>query len=219
METEIKTAETTEPPQPLMTLYETQGIFVDALLTDQADNLVFTSLWGRDTSIRELQSRITLGKADGGLTTFNVVEKLTRSQAELQNRKYLKHFVRIGDADALEQYTGRVRTDILGEMIHVFLFQRDILKPDLANYRATLIGPDISLERNGLTVWSLIRSICPVPLLDHWADGLLPFLSTSGMIQSLSGINQSGLQIALDEERVALFVKQACQDGKLTLAT
>jgi hypothetical protein len=31
------------------------GAFVDCILTDEADNLVFGSFWGRDTAIREFQ--------------------------------------------------------------------------------------------------------------------------------------------------------------------
>jgi hypothetical protein len=219
MLTEINTSTAGQPSKPMMTMYEAHGIFVDALLADQANNLVFVSLWGRDTSVREMQSRITLGSAEGGLTVFNVIEKLPETQALIEGRSQRKHFVRIGDANALEQHTGRVQTDILGELVHWFLFQRTILKPDLANHRATLIGHDLRFAKDDRLIWSLIRSICPVPLLDHWAADLMPVFRGSGMIDTFSGINQVGVQIALDEERVANYVKQACQEGRLSLGT
>jgi len=58
--------------EAFMEIREVQGIYVDAVLTDEADNLIFISLWGRDTSIRELQARITLGDTDSGLTGLNI---------------------------------------------------------------------------------------------------------------------------------------------------
>ncbi|MBC8209447.1 MAG: hypothetical protein H8E21_00160, partial [Gammaproteobacteria bacterium] len=51
---------------------EVHGVFVDAILTDEASNLVFGSFWGRDTAIRELQGRLTLAQSAGGLSAFTV---------------------------------------------------------------------------------------------------------------------------------------------------
>ena len=37
----------------LMEIDEAPDLFADALLVDPADNLLFLSLWGRDTSLQE----------------------------------------------------------------------------------------------------------------------------------------------------------------------
>lgn len=91
-----------------MTIPEIHGVFVDSILTDETDNLVFGSFWGRDTAIREFQGRLTLGLSENGMTSFNV-------QGDDFQNKLLKVFTRIGNIESLEQMTGRLRTDILGD--------------------------------------------------------------------------------------------------------
>lgn len=192
---------------PLMTIAEIQGVFSDAILTDEADNLVFGSFWGRDTTIRELQGRLTLGQSEGGMTTFNVLGQDQRGQKK-------KVFTRIGNVEVLEQMTGRVQTDILGEMVHYWLYQRDIIKPDLANFRATLISHN---EASPEQLWDAIKTVCPIPLLDHWGKFLIPIMKKAGMIKALQGIYQHGTQINIDEDRLLVIVKQACLEGYLTV--
>jgi len=188
-------------PDAFMIMQELQGGFVDAVLTDDADNLVFCSFWGHDTSIRELQGRFTLGTSEGGLTTFNL------SSADR------KVYVRIANVDTLEQISGRVQTGILGELVHYWLYHRNIIKPDLANHRAMLITQDDESP----DVWSVIKHICPVPLLDHWKDILMPQMKDHAMIKSLQGINQWGTQIAIDEAIMTDLVKAGCRNGMLTV--
>ena len=188
--------------QSFMNMNEVFGIFVDSVLTDESDNLIFISLWGRDTAIRELQGRLTLGASESGLTAFNLRNDDT------------KVFVKIGNIQAMEQMAGRVQTDILGELVHCFIFHKEIMKPDLANHRAVLIAQEGEPDY----LWNAVKHTCPVPLLDHWETVLLPILRDTGMIKNLSGINQSGTQINIDEERIALLVKQECMNGRLTVA-
>ena len=188
--------------RPFMNMREVFGVFVDAVLTDESDNLIFISLWGRDTAIRELQGRLTLGTSENGLTSFNLRNDET------------KVFVKIGNSQAIEQMTGRVQTDILGELVHCFIFHKEIMKPDLANHRVILI----TQEGEPDFLWNAVKQTCPVPLLDHWKSVLLPILKRTGMIKKLSGIYQSGTQINIDEERITFLVKQACMDGLLTVA-
>ena len=187
--------------QSFLNMDEVFGIFVDSVLTDEADNLIFISLWGRDTAIRELQGRLTLSSAESGLTSFNLRNETS------------KVFVKISNINAMDQMTGRVHTDILGELVHCFIFHKDIMKPDLANHRAILISQEGEPEY----LWNAVKYTCPVPLLDHWEQALLPILKHTGMIKKLSGVNQSGTQINIDEERMALLVKQECIDGRLTV--
>ncbi len=193
---------------PFMTIPEIHGIFVDDFLVDEADNLIFGSFWGRDTSIREFQGRLTLGHSEGGLTTFNIIRT-----DDVPDKK-AKSFIRVGSTDTLEQMTGRIQTRILGELVHCWLYQREIVKPDLANHRATLI----SRHEEPDNLWGVIKAICPIPLLDHWADSVIPELYSAGMIKTLNGINQVGLKIAIDEDEMALLIKNRCIDGSLTVA-
>ncbi len=188
-------------PTAFMAIEEIHGVFVDAVLTDEADNLVFISLWGHDTAIREMQGRLTLGVSEGGVSTFHVVSEDHRI------------FVRIGNIERIQQMTGRVHTDILGELVHLWLYHQEIVKPDLANHRALLISKD-GVPGN---LWRAVMQVSPVPLLEHWEEHLLPIMRRIGMIKQLVGVNQTGFQIAIDESRMALLVQQECCDGHLTL--
>jgi len=192
--------------EAFMSIREIHGIFVDSVLTDEADNLVMISLWGRDTSIRELQSRITLGDVEGGLSAFNLVD----------SEHKIKCFVKVGDKDKLEQMTGRVHTTILGELVHCFLYPQEIIKPDLANHRAILIyQSDDAPDSYTAHLWNMIKAICPIPVLDHWGGVLIPIMKQTEMITSLTGIRQCGIKIAIDIDRLADIVKQGCLDKRL----
>jgi len=183
-------------------LDEVQGIYADAVLSSGDDQLLFCSLWGRDTAIRELQARLTLGASEGGLKSLNVPGD--------GNRTYLA----IGEIESISQQTARIKTNILGELVHLILFQTVIVKPDLANHRAFLVGDDISEGR----LSSMIKAICPIPLLDYWIPVLLPALEASQMVKRLSGWRINGVQIALDPGQVASMVKQDAIEGKLTIS-
>ena len=188
-------------PTAFMVIEEIHGVFVDAVLTDEADNLVFISLWGHDTAIREMQGRLTLGLSEGGVSTFHVVSEDRRV------------FVRIGSIEAVQQMTGRVHTDILGELVHLWLYQQEIVKPDLANHRAMLISKDGAPDN----LWRAVMQVSPVPLLEHWEERLLPLMRGIGMVKQLEGVNQTGFKIVINESEMALLVKQECCDGHLAL--
>ncbi len=194
--------------EAFMQIQEVHGVFVDAVLTDEADNLIFISLWGRDTSIRELQARITLGDTDSGLTGLNIYRSGTG----------VKQYVDLFNAASLEQVAGRINDSILGGLVHCFLYQKAVVYPDLANHRSILIHQESINETDHIsTLWNTIKAICPIPLLDHWCDVLLPIMKESGMISSLSGINQCGTKIAIDEEQMAAIVKQQCVEQRLVI--
>jgi len=194
--------------EAFMEIREVHGIYVDAVLTDEADNLIFISLWGRDTSIRELQARITIGDTDSGITCLNIYRPGTG----------VKTYVDLSNALSLEQMTGRINDSILGDLVHCFLFQKAVVYPDLANHRSILIHQHEVIEADHIsTMWNIIKAICPIPLLDRWCDVLLPIMKESGMISSLSGINQCGTKIAIDEEQMAAIVKQQCVEQRIAI--
>ncbi len=189
----------------MMTLHDVHGVFVDALLTDDAEGLIFLSIWGRDTAIRELQARITLGATEGGLTSLSILEQRPEG--------IKKHLVRLISNDMIEQLTGRVRKNILGDIVHCWLYHRDIVKPDKANCRALLINQHDQFD----SLWQVVKLICPVPVMDHWKELLLVSLEAKGMITRLCGINQFGVRIAIDESAVERMVKDFCHEGRLTV--
>lgn len=59
----------------LMQVDEAPELFADAVLVDAADNLLFLSLWGRDTALQEFLARLSLPSHEGGLDSFFYVRK------------------------------------------------------------------------------------------------------------------------------------------------
>ncbi len=184
---------------------EVHGLFADAILTDRERNLVFGSFWGSDTAIRDFQGRLTLGQQEGGMDSFNVESVL--------DGKPFKTYIQIANIEQIDQQTGRVRTDIYGDMVHCILFAKAILQPDMANHRALLISRTDDIPN----LWNAVKLVCPVPLLDHWQGYILPILENAGMIHLLRGINQYGVSIEIDEIEVAEIVKSGCRTGHLAL--
>jgi len=188
-----------------MTIPEISGVFVDAILTDESDHLIFGSFWGHDTAIRDFQGRLTLGQAESGMTSFHVID---------DHRNQLQEtFTRISNNDSLKQMTGRVHTDILGDLVHCWLYSKEVVTPDLANHRMMLLNQDETPS----SLWSAIKMVCPIPLLDQWEYQIKQSLIDANMITFLDGINQTGIKIVIDEEKMAAIVKNGCIDGSLTI--
>ncbi|WP_198263462.1 hypothetical protein [sulfur-oxidizing endosymbiont of Gigantopelta aegis] len=73
------------------TLYkidEVSDLYVDAFLIDQSQ-LVFLSVWGRDTALQEFFARLTLPKSEQGLREIHL-ENLNTNQT---------HFIDIPDIE------------------------------------------------------------------------------------------------------------------------
>ena len=183
-----------------MQVMDLHGLFTDGFLRDAAGNLLFGSFWGRDIAIREFQARITLGYDEDGLTGINA------------ERGSHKVYIKLTGASGFEQQTGRVNTSLFGELINLWIYQRQLVEPDRANHRATL------LCQSGEEVcpFEVIKAISPVPLLDHWRSPLLEQLSHAGMITHLRGFNVDAVDVALDESELAKLIRLGCHANTFT---
>jgi len=76
------------------TLYridECPDVMADAYVGDAQGNLVFLSLWARDTAVQQFLARLTLGRDEQGLEQFHIVT---------EQGGFIPVFV--GDVDRLE---------------------------------------------------------------------------------------------------------------------
>jgi len=94
----------------LMQVDEAPELFADAVLVDPADNLLFLSLWGRDTALQAFLARLSLPHHEGGLDSF-----FLRPDTQANGRPRRKR-VQIGDTDRLDHYSGRMPMNIFGDM-------------------------------------------------------------------------------------------------------
>ena len=161
-------------PKPLFRIDECPDLMADACVGDEDGNLVFLSLWGRDTAVQEFLARLTLARDEEGLDEFHVVTA--------EGASFLLF---VEDADLLEKRLTRAyRRTLFGSLTHVWLFDRRSIRPDPANARALALLPRDASSRID-RLWALTRETCPLPLLDHWRDPVLEILRERAMLNRL----------------------------------
>lgn len=202
---------------PLLRIDEAPELFADALLVDAYDKLLFISLWGRDTAIQEFLARITLSQDDDGLQSFN----LLLDGRDGQRRKR----VLVGDTKRLDHTTGRMPSqNVFGDMAQLWLFDRLITEPDLSNRRtialfrgdepASVSGTALDQER----IWPVMKSLCHLPLLDHWSGTVIDTFQQQEWINALHGIGVHGALIDLSlGQEVEAEISRLIREGVLTL--
>lgn len=159
------------------TLYridECPDLMADGCIGDEHGNLVFLSVWARDTAVQEFLARMTLGRDERGLDQFHIV---TDQGGSLP--------VFVGDVERLEKRTTRAyRRTLFGSLTNLWLFDRRCVRPDKANASALALlprDPAYRLDR----LWTLVQDTCPLPLLDHWRETVLELLQAQAMLSRL----------------------------------
>ncbi len=164
-------------PSSLKTLYhidECPDLMADGCIGDESGNLVFLSVWARDTAVQQFLARLTLGRDAQGLDQFHVITEQGGSIP-----------VVVGNVENLEKRSTRVyRRTLFGSMVNLWLFDRRCVKPDKANASALALLPRDSTHRRD-RLWTLVQDTCPLPLLDHWRDTALDLLQSRDMLTRL----------------------------------
>lgn len=195
-----------DSPRHLYRIDECPDLMADACISDENGQLVFLSLWARDTAIQQFIARLTLGTKDDGLDQFHI---LTEQGHALP--------VFIGNVDSLEKRLTRAyRRTLFGTMVHLWLYDRRCTAPDKANARALALLPKDSpatMER----LWRLVQDTCPLPLLDHWRDPVMSLLRQNEMLtrlpRSLGPLDAHRLSI--DVPRISEHLGSQIRNGYL----
>ena len=164
----------THSSKTLYRIDECPDLMADGCVGDENGNLVFLSIWARDTAVLEFLARLTLGRDEQGLDQFHVI---TEQGASIP--------VFVGNVENLEKRITRAyRRTLFGALTNVWLFDRRAVKPDKANASAVALLPRESAHRLD-RLWLLVRDTCPLPLLDHWRDNVLELLQARSMLSRL----------------------------------
>ena len=164
----------THSSKTLFRIDECPDLMADGCVGDEHGNLVFLSIWARDTAVQEFLARLTLRRDEQGLEQFHIV---TQQGASVP--------VFVGNVDNLEKRITRAyRRTLFGSLTNVWLFDRRAVKPDKANASALALLPRDSAHRLD-RLWLLVRDTCPLPLLDHWRDIALELLQALAMLTRL----------------------------------
>ncbi|MBN9459687.1 MAG: hypothetical protein J0H00_00505 [Burkholderiales bacterium] len=161
-------------PKTLYRIDECPDLMADAIVGDENGNLVFLSIWARDTAVQEFLARLTLGRDEQGLDQFHI---LTEQGGSVP--------VFVGNVENLEKRSTRAyRRTLFGSLSNVWLFDRRCVRPDKANASALALLPRDSSHRTD-RLWTLVRDTCPLPLLDPWRDLVLELLQAKSMLTRL----------------------------------
>ena len=199
-------------PPVLMPIPDAPGLFADAVLTDAGHNLLFLSLWGRDTAVQEFRARLSLPVREGGLESFRLEAEGTP-------------FVQVGNPERLVTDAGRTSARmIFGSLVHLWLYDRLAVAPDRANRRALLLyRPEEASAAEGerslrQRLWSLVAETCHLPLLPAWRDTVLAAFEAAGWIQPLQGVGLAAYALDLGDDAVEDVVSRLIQERRLTAA-
>jgi len=189
--------------ETLFELSELSGVFTDAALTDDTGNLLFISVWGRDIAMQELLGRLQLPKSENGIRELNI-------QGESLNKK-----LQIPNVDDLDKTAYKVtKPTIYGELTQMWIYNKIAINPDLSNHRALMLYAEDDRKPD---LWPLVKSVCHLPLLDHWEDAFIKKCFDNNWIRYLdNGFGIKGVFIELNDE-VEDVMGQMIQNYELTL--
>jgi hypothetical protein len=166
-------SQNTQQSRRLWRIDECPDLMVDGHVADRNGNLVFLSVWGRDTAIQQFLARLTLGRQEDGLDHFHLVT---------QDAQTLPTFV--DDTRLKKHLTRCYRQTLFGSLVNCWLFDQRSVQPDKVNATALALLPRDSAHRID-RLWTLVRETCPLPLLDHWRDPVLELLTAHAMLEPL----------------------------------
>jgi hypothetical protein len=196
---------TASSSHPLYRIDECTDLMADGYVGDDNSDLVFLSVWARDTAIQQFIARLTLGRDEEGLSQFHLVT----GQDSVP--------VFIGNVERLEKRLTRAyRRTLFGSMVNLWLFDKRCVKPDKANACALAMLPREAGD-NTQRLWALVQETCPLPLLDHWRDTVLELLQTHDMLGPLPlafGPLQ-GYRLAVDVPALTTALGELIRNGTL----
>ena len=174
---------------PLWCIRKFSDVFLDALVRNEAGQLMFASLYGRDTAIQQLLAAFSLPVTSGGVDriTLKPVEAPPRPgdgvagvvplHPETPAGEDHRGIAFIGDASRLTKLAGKLpRRSLFGPVSHVFIYDPLVIDPDTANGRAWVLTFGNVGQDHRQSVWAMIQRISPVPLVDAWMEPVLAAL-------------------------------------------
>lgn len=176
-------------PHSLFRIDECGDLMADACVSGEQGDLVFFSVWARDTAIQQFLARLTLGRADDGLDQIHLITDQGGSVP-----------VFIPSVERLEKrLTRSYRRTLFGSMVNLWLFDQRCIRPDKASASALALLPRSEVDPTP-RLWQLVKDACPLPLLDHWQSTVLALLRERDMLRNLPAAfgPLQGFRLALD---------------------
>lgn len=185
------------------------GLWIDALVRDDKEQLIFMSVWGSETAIQNFRARFSVPVSDGGLRRFRI---------DTGPHHWVGETVRVDQPERYEQLTGRPsgQSRFL-HLTHLWMFSHLALKPDCANYTALLLKhPAETPEAWKARLWQMVQTVCPVPLHPSWCGVITPFTRIN-WISEYRGFRLNACVLQFPEKEVQVAITGAIRAGHLKL--
>lgn len=160
--------------QPLYRIDECSDLMADACVCGDQGDLIFLSVWARDTAIQQFLARLTLGRDEDGLNQFHLITDQGGSVP-----------VFVPSVERLEKrLTRSYRRTLFGSLVNLWLFDRRCVRPDKSTTSALALLPRAAADPTS-RLWLLVKETCPLPLLDHWQEAVMALLRDRDMLHDL----------------------------------
>lgn len=155
----------------LYKLMELSDLYVDACIRDESGELMFLSIYGRDTAIQQFLAALALKDDNGGFSSF-------RLSLDDQEGVQTIEKVHVSNPDRLEKFSGRLpKENLFGNLVHTWIYDPVLLRPNKSSKSGWLMLDErfTPASRNRVLqgVWALYKTLSPVPLLDEWMEVVL----------------------------------------------
>lgn len=169
-------------PSGLFRLRELSDLFVDACVRDpERGELLFLSIYGRDGSLQQFFSALTLKPDQGGFREFTLLDADDKPST-----------VYVSNADVLEKHTGKFPPNLFGNMAQAWLYDKRMTEPDRANGQAWVLINEghgtgtarseavESEHRDDDKVWQRLKDLSAVPMAEEWRPAVMRAASEAG---------------------------------------
>jgi len=195
---------------PLASILECPDLIVDACVVDkQTHDLIFISVWGRDTAVQQLLARLTLDSTAAESLKSGIGLKVGHDT----------RLVFFHDTDKLEKRTSREYPGTLfGSLLNLWLFHPLCTVPDASQHSAYVLlqnpkaqNAEPALNGEGdlpqatrARLASALLNLAPFPILPEWADVALNEVQKQQMLSQQTTLfgDVQGYRLHLDVDRL-----------------
>ena len=125
----------------------------------------------------------------------------------------------VTDVDSYFKTTARMpRDNMFGEVVNLWLYPQWVERPDIALKRGvSLCLPDEDNAVRAGKAWELVKTVCHLPMLEHWRDEVLEKFQYRGWIKHIHGHHIDAVSVVIGEE-VEHVMSELIREQRLLLS-
>lgn len=191
-------------------LKDIPDLLCDGCVVDSDDNLIFLSVWGRDTAMQELLGKLTIGSSSNmGLTDIRLL-----------NRFNLQSYAKLTKDREYDKRTQKFQHPQFGMLSHAWIFDSRMKTPCRTSQSAVLMF-DGAIHQAVIDdcLFENIKHLTVIPLLDHWKKAVMTIAKAHDMIKDNTVLchQLKSMTIRLNEPVLAEHIGHLIQKNALTL--